>query len=393
MPATGPDASGPATRASHAVRLAARATEAAPSVSAVRNVRVGGMPSPPRAPHRGRARPSSGRRRHRSARSAPAAPRGGAATAGRPAHRSRDQGTTTSSGEPRRSQGRDRGRADRTARDRPLVEKRRHRDHERFRRQRARRDDVDVLPRVAELDPGLEEGVDQAVALHEAAARFEPAEHTAERDHPDPVAALEVAAGERRGRAHGALERPSASSLRTSAKQSRKRTTSALRSGCLSLTISSPRRALARQLTDRSRSPGTKPRVSANSSPSALDATHELPARAASRAALRGSAEARGAGRSQRVGPTERPSQTSMPMRPRARTRRSPSSYGAPAVAAKGQGHRPLLPGSQAHPERVVAVDDREPPRDRRLSSRRSIVVLALTSITALISSPSRARS
>ena len=68
--------------------------------------------------------------------------------------------------------------------------------------------DVDVLPGVAELDAGLEQRVDQAVALHEAAARLEPAEDAAEGDEPDPVAALEVAAGERRRGPHGALERP-----------------------------------------------------------------------------------------------------------------------------------------------------------------------------------------
>ena len=92
-------------------------------------------------------------------------------------------------------------------RDRPLVEERRHGDHERLRRQRARRDHVDVLPGVAELDAGLEQRVDQAVALDQAAARLEPAQDAAERDEADAVATLEVPAGQRRRCAHGALER------------------------------------------------------------------------------------------------------------------------------------------------------------------------------------------
>ena len=74
-------------------------------------------------------------------------------------------------------------------------------------RQRPRRDHVDVLPRVAELDPGLEQRVDEAVALHEPAAGLEPAQDAAEGDEPDPVAALEVRLGERRRGPHGLLER------------------------------------------------------------------------------------------------------------------------------------------------------------------------------------------
>ena len=92
--------------------------------------------------------------------------------------------------------------------DRALVEQRGHGEHERLRRQRACRDHVDVLPGVAELDARLEQGVDEAVALHEAEARLQPAEDAAEGDEPDPVAAREVATGERRRGSHGALERP-----------------------------------------------------------------------------------------------------------------------------------------------------------------------------------------
>ena len=92
-------------------------------------------------------------------------------------------------------------------RDRSLVEERRHGDHERLRRERPGGNDVDVLPRVAELDVGLEQGVDQPVALDEAAPRLEPAQDAAEGDEADAVAAFEVARAERRGRTNCALER------------------------------------------------------------------------------------------------------------------------------------------------------------------------------------------
>src|SRR5204863_319240 len=60
-------------------------------------------------------------------------------------------------------------------------------------------------------------------------------------------------------------------------KLSRKRITSAFRSAWNSLTQSSPRRALARQLIRLIRSPGTNSRRSANSSPSPLARETRLP--------------------------------------------------------------------------------------------------------------------
>ena len=75
----------------------------------------------------------------------------------------------------------------------PFVEERRERHDERARRQRPRRDDVDVLPGVAELDAGLEQRVDEPVPLHEPASGLEPAQDPAERDETDPVPSLEEA--------------------------------------------------------------------------------------------------------------------------------------------------------------------------------------------------------
>ena len=98
--------------------------------------------------------------------------------------------------------------------DRALVEQRRDGDHERARRQGPRRDHVHVLPRVAELDAGLEQRVDEPVLLHEAAPGLEPAQHAAEGDEPDAVAALEEAARERGGDPDRVLERALAATSR-----------------------------------------------------------------------------------------------------------------------------------------------------------------------------------
>ena len=70
----------------------------------------------------------------------------------------------------------------------------------------ARGDDRDVLPRVVEDDLRREQRVDDPVALTDAHPGRQPAEDAAERDEPDAVTALEVAGGERRGRAYGQIE-------------------------------------------------------------------------------------------------------------------------------------------------------------------------------------------
>ena len=103
--------------------------------------------------------------------------------------------------------------------------------------------------------------------LRAAGRRLQPAQDAAEADEADAVAALEVLVGERGGGAHREVERAPLA-LRTSTKLSRNRTTSLLRSGCCSFTYSSPRRALTRQFTWRTRSPDANGRRSANSIPS-----------------------------------------------------------------------------------------------------------------------------
>src|SRR4029079_13240622 len=79
--------------------------------------------------------------------------------------------------------------------DRALVEQGGDGDDQRARGQRSRRDHVDVLPRVAELDAGLEQRVDEAILLDETTAGLEPAQNASEGHKPDAVAPLEVAAG------------------------------------------------------------------------------------------------------------------------------------------------------------------------------------------------------
>ena len=125
--------------------------------------------------------------------------------------------------------------------------------------------------------------VEQRVDDRGSAARArspgsEPPHDAAEADDPDAVAALEVLVR----RATRPRARPGRAcrsrSRRTSAKLSRKSTTSLFRSGCCSFTHSSPRRALTRQLTRRTRSPGANGRRSANSIPSPVRPRDPLPA-------------------------------------------------------------------------------------------------------------------
>ena len=136
---------------------------------------------------------------------------------------------------------------------------------------------VDVAPRVRGLDAGLEERLDQAIALAGAHSGLQPAEDAAEGDEPDAVAPLEVAGGERRSGADGVVERAARRPPRTSKKLSTKSTTSVFRSGWRSFTTSACRRAEARQLIERTRSPGTKSRRSAYSIPSPFTRATSLP--------------------------------------------------------------------------------------------------------------------
>ena len=239
------------------------------------------MSSPPPA------RPGAARRRAtrrpapRAAGSASARRRGAAARAGARARRARrSPAGTNGTGEiSTTARSKPRARRSSSARTDALVEQRRERQHERVRRQRAHRKQVDVLPRVAQEDLGVEQRVEDAVELDEPARGGQPVQHAAEGDEADAVLLAHVVGRERR---RGVAPRGRACSRRApraSAKVSRKMTTSVFRSGWVSFTQGSPRRAVARQLTRRTRSPGTNGRRSANSIPSPRVRGSWLPAK------------------------------------------------------------------------------------------------------------------
>jgi hypothetical protein len=75
------------------------------------------------------------------------------------------------------------------------------------RRQRPHREDVDVLPRVAEEDLGVEERVQHAVQLRDPAGDRQPVDHAAEADEADPVLLPDVVGHERAGRLDRLVER------------------------------------------------------------------------------------------------------------------------------------------------------------------------------------------
>ena len=82
----------------------------------------------------------------------------------------------------------------------------RHGNDERLRRERPAGNDVDVLPGVAEQDLGIEQRVDDPVALDDPGRRGEPVQDPAEDDETDTVPMGQVPLGERRGRSHGEVE-------------------------------------------------------------------------------------------------------------------------------------------------------------------------------------------
>ena len=86
--------------------------------------------------------------------------------------------------------------------------KRAEREHERSRRQRPRRDHVEVLPRVAEQDLGVEQRVDDPVELRRPGGHRQPVQDAAERDEPDTVLLAQVERRERRSRSDADVERP-----------------------------------------------------------------------------------------------------------------------------------------------------------------------------------------
>src|SRR5205085_9662066 len=88
------------------------------------------------------------------------------------------------------------------------------RENERLRRQRPARQDVDLLPGVAERDLGVQQRLDDPVALHHLRSRTKPVEDAAEVDETDPVLADEIALAQRRGRTNRLVERSGAATAR-----------------------------------------------------------------------------------------------------------------------------------------------------------------------------------
>ena len=151
--------------------------------------------------------------------------------------------------------------------DRALIEQGGDREDQRPGREHAPRDALDRAPRVAESDLAGQQRVDDSVQLGRAERRLEPVQlppksTSATRSRRARCAlASDVAA---RTAASSVPLAPSCASANVSSSS----TTSLECSGWRSVTYSAPRRAVARQLTCRDRSPTANGRMSANSIPS-----------------------------------------------------------------------------------------------------------------------------
>ena len=144
-----------------------------------------------------------------------------------------------------------------------------------------------------------------------------------------------------------------------SAKASTNRITSVLRSGWRSLTQSSPRRALARQLTRLTGSPGLQRRRSANSipSPTVRDTSSPVESCVARGEMMRRSASSRGktrnSGRTSAI-----VSQARKPSGSKARTYTGPSTCPPQWAARRRQVELATLAGHEAERDRVAALGD-----------------------------------
>ena len=152
-------------------------------------------------------------------------------------------------------------------RDRAVVEQRRDREDQGSRRQDPERDALDVAPRVAERDIASQQRVDDAVSW------VVPNAGSSQCSVPPKSTSPTRSRRARWARASPAAARTAASSVppawsRASSNVSRSSTTSLECSGWRSFTCGEPRRAVARQLICRTRSPTWKGRMSANSMPS-----------------------------------------------------------------------------------------------------------------------------
>ena len=70
-----------------------------------------------------------------------------------------------------------------------------------------RRDVVDRLPGVADLDASVEDGLHEQIPLTNAHPRRQPAQHAAERDHADPISLFEVEVRQSDRRAQRPIDR------------------------------------------------------------------------------------------------------------------------------------------------------------------------------------------
>src|SRR5436190_10418300 len=83
-----------------------------------------------------------------------------------------------------------------------------------LRRQRPARQDVDLLPGVAECDLGIQQRLDDPVALLQLRSGTKPVQNAAEVDEANPILADEIALAQGRGRSDRLVERSRAAASR-----------------------------------------------------------------------------------------------------------------------------------------------------------------------------------
>src|SRR5215203_4639012 len=84
-----------------------------------------------------------------------------------------------------------------------LVEQRRNGDDQRLRAEYRRRNELDLLPGVTEDDIGLDQGIDDAIALHESHRWLQPPQNASIADETNAIPPLQIEVGECRRRPHG----------------------------------------------------------------------------------------------------------------------------------------------------------------------------------------------
>ena len=198
----------PARSAARAETPAAAASAPQRTISCARFGRIAAPPEAGPASRRAaRGRPIA-RRARRAGGTAPAAPRAGAPRADGRAGRSRRPPPASGRRrdvdhrqvEPARPERRQRS-------ERAVVGEGRQRKDEGARWECARRDHLDVAPRVARDHLGVDQRVEHAVGLRAPGRRKHPAQDASEADDADPVAAAQVGGRQRRRRPDGQVDR------------------------------------------------------------------------------------------------------------------------------------------------------------------------------------------